>query len=146
MLQLIDFPIIQKISKTKKQTILASKTNHRNRPILFCGQDGCTLISSSNAGRLLSSIAFPQSSIYRPIVVDFNKDGIDDVIIFSQDGIWGFSVHFKVHSLKHTGKRILIVVLFIGISAAAAIHINNTDPKTRGKRSTDQQISTKKNS
>ena len=143
LLQLIDFPIIQKISKTKKQTIMASKINH-NRPILFCGQDGCTLISPSNAGRLLSSTAFPQSSLYPPIVADFNRDGIDDVIIFSQDGIWGFSIHMKLHSFKHTWKRILIVVLFIGISAAAAIHINNTNPKTRGKRSTDHQTSSKK--
>ncbi len=113
-----------------------SASSHRNqhrpgspvRPILISGEDGAALISPAS-GKVLCSVSFPQSVASQPVLADLTGDGTDDLLIVSNDAIWGYRV--VVETGRSGGFVIVVVTLLIGVALAALV------PGHSGKRSTD---------
>ena len=101
------------------------------RPILLVGEDGVAIISSQD-GQIMASASFPQPSLQRPVLVDFNGDGTTDVIIQSKDAIWGFEIIVVTGSTFFL--RIFVGLLFAGL--LLALLSNRFGPRP-GKRGSD---------
>jgi hypothetical protein len=102
-----------------------------NRPIVLAGQDGLAILSAQS-GKILASASFPQPSIRRPILVDFNGDGITDVLVQTKDAIWGFKIVVRTGSSVFL--RILVGLLLMSLLLAL---LRNRFGPHPGKRSTD---------
>ena len=104
------------------------------RPILLSGDDGAALISPAT-GRILCSVAYPQSVVSQPILVDFDGDGTDDLLVVSDDAIWGYRV--IVETGESGGFTIIVVTLLIGVALAALVHRQSHGVGQSSRRSTD---------
>ena len=121
-----------------------SASSHRNqhrpgspvRPILLSGEDGAALISPAS-GKVLSSVVYPQSVTSQPILADLSGDGTDDLLVVSNDAIWGYRV--VVETGRSGGFTIVVVTLLIGVALAALAHKTSSShiPGQTPKRSTD---------
>jgi hypothetical protein len=119
-----------------------SASSHRNqhrpgssvRPILISGKDGAALISPAS-GKVLCSVSFPQSVASQPVLADLTGDGTDDLLVVSNDAVWGYRV--VVETGRSGGFVIVVVTLLIGVALAALVHKANQLPGHSGKRSTD---------
>ena len=119
-----------------------SASSHRNqhrpgsplRPILLSADDGAVLISPTS-GNVLASVVFPQLVKSQPTLADLSGDGTDDLIVVSDDAIWGYRI---VVDTEQSGYFVIIVVtLLIGVAVAALIHKMNLQPSLSPRRSTD---------
>lgn len=119
-----------------------SASSHRNqhrpgspvRPILISGEDGAALISPAS-GKVLCSIIYPQSVSSQPLLVDLTGDGTDDLLVVSNDAVWGYRV--VVETGRSGGFVIVVVTLLIGVALAALMQKTNHQPGQPSKRSTD---------
>jgi len=96
------------------------------RPIILSGDDSFALFSSKH-GRLLDKTSFPQLSVSRPLLGDFDGDGTSDVIVFTTDGVLGFKI--DIYSNKMTFMHVMNGLLFVMmiISVAYAITLDKND-------------------
>ena len=101
------------------------------RPMLLVGDKSMALISPGH-GKVLSTASIPQPSISRPILVDFNGDGTTDVMVVTQDAVWGYRV--TVHAGSSIPFRIVVGLIVVGIMLAI---LRNRFGPHPGKRSTD---------
>ncbi len=101
------------------------------RPVLLAGENSLVLLSAST-GKLLDSATFHQTSIRRPVLVDFDGDGTTDVLIHTKDAIWGYKI--RIHTGSSVFLRILSGLLFMGVLLA---FLRNRFGPQPGKRSTD---------
>lgn len=103
----------------------------QNRPVVLAGEDAMSFLSVSS-GKVLASVAYPQPSIRRPILVDFDGDGTTDLLVQTKDAIWGFKV------IVVTGSSLLLRILvgLLLLSILVALLRNKFGPHP-GKRSTD---------
>ncbi len=99
------------------------------RPILILGDNQMTIVSAGG-GRVLASITFPQPAIAKPILADVNGDGTTDVLILTNDGIWGYIVKVNGQSLIMS---IAMSLLLLGFFIALVIHECGVD----SRRATD---------
>lgn len=119
-----------------------SASSHRNqhrpgspvRPILLSGEDGAALISPAS-GKVLCSIIYPQSVLSQPLLVDLTGDGTDDLLVVSNDAVWGYRV--VVETGRSGGFVIVVVTLLIGVALAALMQKTNHRLGQPSKRSTD---------
>jgi len=119
-----------------------SASSHRNqhrpgspvRPILLSGEDGAALISPAS-GKVLFSVVYPQSVASQPLLADLNGDGTDDLLVVSNDAIWGYRV--VVETGRSGGFTIVVVTLLIGVALAALVHKASHIPGKTPRRSTD---------
>mmetsp|Transcript_3921 Transcript_3921/g.8810 ORF Transcript_3921/g.8810 Transcript_3921/m.8810 type:complete len:376 (+) Transcript_3921:197-1324(+) len=119
-----------------------SASSHRNqhrpgspvRPILLSGEDGAALISPAS-GKVLFSVVYPQSVSSQPLLADLNGDGTDDLLVVSNDAIWGYRV--VVETGRSGGFTIVVVTLLIGVALAALVHKASHLPGQSPRRSTD---------
>lgn len=100
------------------------------RPVLLAGENSMAVLSVRD-GSVLASTTFPQASLARPILADVSNDGTTDLVVLSEQGIWGYRI--QVESGSPTGLRILVGLLFFGLMLA---FVRN---RTQGKdvRATD---------
>jgi hypothetical protein len=96
------------------------------RPIILSGDDSFALFSSKH-GRLLDKISFPQLSVSRPLLGDFDRDGTSDVIVFTTDGFLGFKIN--IYSNKLTFMNVMNGLLFVMISLSVAYASFNKNGK-----------------
>lgn len=99
------------------------------RPILIMGDNQMTIVSAGG-GRVLASTTFPQPAISKPILADVNGDGTTDILIMTNDGIWGYIVKVNGQSLIMS---IAMSSLLLGFMIALMIHEWGTD----SRRATD---------
>jgi hypothetical protein len=119
-----------------------SASSHRNqhrpgsplRPIILSGENGAALISPAS-GKVLASVVYPQSVSSPPLLADLSGDGTDDLLVASDDAIWGYRV--VVETGRSGGFVIVVVTLLIGVALSALIHKSNIQPGQTPKRSTD---------
>lgn len=100
------------------------------RPVLLAGENSMAVLSAKT-GAVLAEAVFPQLSLHRPILADVSGDGSTDVIVFTQDAIWGFQI--AIYPGSPVTLRILVGLLLMGLMLAV---IRNRYNKG-GKRSTD---------
>ena len=101
------------------------------RPVLLVGEDALAILSVKT-GTVLASAKFPQPSITRPILVDFDGDGTTDVMIQSKEALWAFKIVVRTGSSVLL--RILVGLLLMGLLLAMLRNRYGPHP---GKRSTD---------
>lgn len=119
-----------------------SASSHRNqhrpgspvRPILLSGEEGAALISPAS-GKVLFSVVYPQSVTSQPLLADLNGDGTDDLLVVSNDAIWGYRV--VVETGRSGGFTIVVVTLLIIVAIAALVHKTSHLPGQTPRRSTD---------
>lgn len=100
------------------------------RPILLAGENGLAVLSVKS-GAVLASAVFPQISTNKPILADVSGDGSTDVMILTEDGIWGFQI--SIHPGSPVTLRILVGLLLMALMLGV---IKNRNGR-RDKRSTD---------
>lgn len=96
------------------------------RPIILSGDDSFALFSSKH-GRLLDKTSFPQLSVSRPLLGDFDGDGTSDVIIFTTDGVLGFKI--DIYSNKMTFIHVMNGLLFVMVTISVAYASSNKNGK-----------------
>ena len=101
------------------------------RPIVLTGETGLAILSVET-GTLLASAKFPQRAIRRATFIDFDGDGTTDVIVQTNDAIWGYKI--VVGTGSSVFLRILVGLLLMGLLLAM---LRNRFGPTPGKRSTD---------
>jgi hypothetical protein len=77
--------------------------------VLAHGSNGAVLVSEH--GRLLATVDYPSPPIRRLVVMDFNGDGLNDVILVSELGVFGYA-----QSL-HLGGSTLSTLLCVALGA-----------------------------
>jgi len=100
------------------------------RPLLLAGDNGLAVMSVKT-GTILASAHFPQKSSLKPVLADVSGDGSTDVMIVTDDGIWGYQI--SVHRGSPVTQRILVGLLLMALMLAT---IRNRNGKG-DKRSTD---------
>ena len=90
------------------------------------------VLFTSDHGNVLAGTLFPQPITNRPYVVDFNGDGTSDVIVMTQDGIWGHQIQIKSSStiLVHFFWSLFFLLFLIAI-------VRNQFQYQPGQRSSD---------
>jgi len=101
-------------------------------PILLAGESSMVLLSAAT-GRIMASGHFPQISQTRPILADLTGDGTTDIIIATNDALWGYQV--IVQSGASVLFRILTGLLLMGMALAL---LRNRFGQRSDKRSTDE--------
>ena len=101
------------------------------RPILIVGENELSVLSSE-AGRVLASMTFPQLAVAKPTLDDFDGDGTTDVMLITKDAVWVYLIKVQGHSYMI---RIAMLVLIIGFVIALTIH--ELGPDRDGRRATD---------
>lgn len=126
-----NFPTFEDGSYALIDRIDGKKVIPSIRPIIMTGDNSLALVAP-RTGDLLSTAAFPQPVVQRPILMDFNGDGTTDVLVATADAYWGYSVHVRTGSSIFF--RIAVGLLLMGVMLA--LLRNRFGPKP-GKRSTD---------
>jgi hypothetical protein len=112
--------------------IEVAKAPYAPPPILLSGEASMVLLSAGT-GHILASAHFPQMSQTRPILADLTGDGTTDIIISSNNALWGYQV------IVRTGAsvlfRILTGLLLMGMALAL---LRNRFGQRSDKRSTDE--------
>jgi hypothetical protein len=123
-----DDPSLVALARVESENVIPS-----TRPIVLAGENSVVLLSASS-GELLSSevTVFPQPSLRRPILVDFNADGTTDLLVATNDAVWGYQVIVRTGASVFF--RVMIGLLLCGI--LLALLRNHFGPHP-GKRSTD---------
>jgi hypothetical protein len=85
------------------------------RPILLAGENSLAVLSAKT-GVILASAVFPQVSRLRPILADVSGDGSTDVMVLTEDGVWGFQI--SVHPGSPVVLRIVVGLLLMGLMLA----------------------------
>ena len=114
----------------------ARRDRHRpgspSRPLLLSGENGAAVLSS--AGRVLSSVSYPQSARSRPVLADLNGDGTDDLLVVTEDAVWGYAI--VVETGRSGGFTLAVVSLLVCVAVSALVHKAGQGPG-RSRRSTD---------
>jgi len=114
------------------------KNQHRPgspaRPILLSGEDGAALLSPAS-GKVLSSVVYPQRVVSQPLLADLDGDGTDDLLVTSDDAVWGYRV--VVETGRSGGFTIVVMTLLIGVALAALVNRTSHQLGQTPKRSTD---------
>jgi hypothetical protein len=100
------------------------------RPILLAGENSLAVLSVKS-GSVLALAVFPQISTIKPILADVSGDGSTDVMVLTQDGIWGFQI--SIHPGSPVTLRVLVGLLLMALMLGV---IKNRNGRT-DKRSTD---------
>jgi hypothetical protein len=101
-------------------------------PILLSGENSMVILAAGN-GKVLASSVFPQTSRARPILADLSGDGITDVIIASNDALWGYQI------VVQTGASVLFrIMVGLLLMAMALALLRNRFGQRSDKRSTDE--------
>lgn len=119
-----------------------SASSHRNqhrlgsplRPILLSADDGAVLISPTS-GNVLASVVYPQLVKSQPTLADLSGDGTDDLLVVSDDAIWGY--HIVVDTDQSGYFVIIVVTLLIGVAVAVLIHKMNLQSSLSPIRNTE---------
>uniref|UniRef100_A0A7S1CW18 Uncharacterized protein n=1 Tax=Cyclophora tenuis TaxID=216820 RepID=A0A7S1CW18_CYCTE len=124
-------------------------TDSTIRPVLITGETGMTLVSAQG-GSILAYTKYPQLvTRSRPVLVDVSGDGTDDVLVRSQDAVWGYHVVVTHGGGASTLFRICVGLLLMGMILALLKnrynHNTTTTPQNNNnknyhqydKRSTD---------
>ena len=103
-------------------------------PILLAGQDSIAILSSTS-GRVVTMVALPQfSTTQRPFLFDINGDGTSDIIVVTNDAVWGYTIFIRTSNGMSTSYRILVGFVMTGLMLA---YLRNRFGPHPGKRSTD---------
>jgi hypothetical protein len=105
-----------------------------NRPLLLLGENSLAILSARH-GKQLALSPYPQLSqahTMKPLVEDFNGDGTSDVIIPTDDALWGYAVHIQVGSSLpfRVAVGLLLMLLMLAL-------LRNRFGPQPGHRSTD---------
>ena len=83
---------------------------------------------------MLALAEFPQTSMERPVLAEVSGDGTADVLVLSQDAIWGYQV--SVYPGSKVALRIMTGLLYMGL-LLALLSNNRFSGEKKDKRSTD---------
>ena len=126
-----DFPTWEEGDDSLLDRIEVPNIAPQARPIVLTGDTSITLLSPRR-GSVLATATFPQPAIRRPILVDFNGDGTSDVVVVTNEAVWGYRV--KVRTGSSIMFRIVVGLLTLGLMLAV---IRNRFGPHPGKRGSD---------
>jgi hypothetical protein len=129
-----DFPKWDDVGVVSLTRVKSSMVVEENRPILLIGENSLAIFSPRH-GRQLALSSFPQISrggFNRPHIEDFNGDGTTDVIIQTEDALWGFAIH--IHAGSSFFFRVSIGLLLMLLMLAV---LRNRFGPHPGRRSSD---------
>jgi len=79
------------------------------RPIVLVGDDGLALFSVEH-GTMMASTKFPQPMSRRPVLTDFDGDGTTDILVQTENAIWGYQV--EVYTGSSAFMRIMVGLVY----------------------------------
>lgn len=126
--------LLNRIDATSESSSIHSNNNNvvpYLRPIVLAGENSAVLISVTT-GRILASAIFPQPSVSRPRLIDWNGDGTTDLLVVTTDAVWGYQIVVRAGTTVFV--RLIIGLLLLGLMLS--LLRNNFGPHP-GKRSTD---------
>lgn len=85
--------------------------------ILIVGENYISLYSVE--GELLSKIPIPQKLVKKPVLGDFDSDGVTDIVIMTEDAIFGY----RLEVIESTN-GMLIAVIILSVMAVLAFVAN----------------------
>ena len=102
--------------------------------ILVVGASKMALLSGS--GEVLAEAKLPQPPVGPAIVADFNADGLADVLLITQDAMWGFSL-----SALPSSSSPMVALIILGIITMVSVFVFRAklvdDGRVTISRSTD---------
>ncbi|RNF10969.1 putative intergrin alpha chain protein [Trypanosoma rangeli] len=102
---------------------------HTDPFIIALGERYMSILGTRN-GRVLRTIELESPPVAPVIVRDFNGDGINDIIVVTKEGIYGFAVGTQTSSETITALMLLMVtllaVLFV-VREISLVNENNTE-------------------
>ncbi len=103
--------------------------------LLVVGDKGMALYSKE--GKTLASIDIPKEPIVRPILGDFDSDGITDVIFITEDAVLGYRLEVKTST-----RGVLVAILILGAIAVVSFLANiKVAMEPRGSKTSRRGIS-----
>lgn len=107
--------------------------------ILVVGQDTMSIFSKD--GDVRASVEIPSPPVLKPILADFDNDGVTDIVIISNDAVMGYRLQV-IESSNGLLIAICIMVVLAILIFVANIHIDNTSARSNDRvfsiaRSTD---------
>ena len=126
-----NFPQWEDHHRVLSGRISAPGMRSHSRPVILSGDNSIVLLSAKH-GRILSTTAIPQPPTTRPLLSDWNGDGISDVLIVTQDAVWGYC------SIVHVGSAVWFSLCsgFLILAMMLSLLKNRTSSHP-GKRGTD---------
>ena len=121
--------------------------NNHYTEILIMGQDLITFVSRD--GQILASAEIPHIPISKPIIADFDNDGVNDLLILTDEALLGYRMEAiaSVRSLLIAFfilATIAIVVFIFSIRDSSSTTVNRISntiiSRFATKRSTDERF------
>lgn len=99
--------------------------------VLVAGEREVALISRE--GHILTQATLPKAPIARPIIGDFDGDGITDVIMITEDAILGYRVE-EVASMQGMLAAVVVLSLLAMVVFACSLQVEVRDTSTGGRK------------
>jgi hypothetical protein len=99
--------------------------------MLVAGEKEVALVSRE--GHVLTQARLPKAPIARPVIGDFDGDGITDVIMITDDAILGYRVE-EVPSMQGMLAAVIVLSLLVIVVFACSMQLEVQDTAMGGKK------------
>ena len=99
-----------------------------NQPIVVSGETSLVIMSAH--GTKLGEQSYPQEPVHRPQLIDLNQDGVIDLLVVSNDGIWLFNIRFTSGSnwlIALNGLLFLLLIISLVMNRASGFDKRSND-------------------
>jgi hypothetical protein len=99
--------------------------------VLVAGEKELALVSRD--GHILSSAPLPKSPIARPVIGDFDGDGITDVIMITEDAILGYRVGEEA-SMQGMLAAVIVLSMLAAVVFACSMQLDIQETSLGGRK------------
>jgi len=115
------------------------ESDNNSEYVLALGEESLVLVSG-NDGTVVATHAIRKTSSNNyviitgpPVIGDFNNDGLNDIIVFGNDGLYGYSLQKGASSVIFP----VLVLILIGVMGYIFVQSDGNGDKNVRKRATD---------
>ena len=104
---------LQRVSGIGSVRAMELRIGGHNYVIVAAGAWAATVISAN--GKKLQSIDFPEPPNHEVLVMDFNSDGLNDLVVCTGEGFYGFAQVRHFSTVPFTGLLACLIVAMISV-------------------------------